>query len=201
MQLPTYARHQHRWFYCGPAVVQVISNYTYGYRNATVSGETSNNNVFLQSYISGRWTRTDANGQTNLGDLITGLNASTSRPSYFYWAQWHGPSFADFHAAIVNDVFSYKMPLAAGVNPHVRGSTYYLYSWRNWQGSTGHYITINGYSGVPSSSSKYAYYNDSSGGYDEVQPWIAIAGETGAFSDTSYTVYMTMKNNSGDLVY
>jgi hypothetical protein len=202
-QLPTYARHQHRWFYCGPAVVQVVSNYTWGIRNSTVSGETTSNNHYKQSYISSHWTRTDTNGQTYLADEITGMNAASIRPTNWSYVQWHNPSFQDFHNAIIDDTWYWNMPLSAGVNPRdsVNGG-FYLPNWASVPPSStyGHYIAIRGYAGLYSDPSRYAYYNDSSGGVDEVTGQ-GIYGSTGSYNYGSYGVWETMLNNNQNLIW
>ena len=198
--LPLYARHQRRWFYCGPATVQVISNASWGYYSSSTDGQSSATNKYTQSTISANWTKTDSNLQTNLGDLITGLNSASRRPSGFVYVQMSKPSWDTFHNAIITDVWHYGMGLAAHVNPNKTGSTYHLYSWKNVApGDYGHYIPLRGYSGFTQSTA-LAYYDDSSGGRDEVTGQV-ILGATGAFSDPSYTVYMTMMNRYGNLVW
>jgi hypothetical protein len=198
--LPTYARHQRRWFYCGPATVQVVSNESWQVYSSDTSGQNTATNKYTQTFISATWTRTDINLQTNLADLITGLNGATRRPSNWAYVQLHNPSWDTFHNAIISDVWAYGMALAAHVNPRKANSTAYLASWSNVAaGDYGHYIPLRGYSGF-SSSSALVFYNDSSGGRDEVSG-VGILGATGAFSDRSTTVYQTMMNRSGNLVW
>jgi len=128
------------------------------------------------------------------------MNAASVKPSGFAYVPWTGPTWVQFHNAIIDDTWTWRMPLAAGVNPRLAGSAYYLYSWRNVGGGDyGHYIALRGYSGNFQSSA-YAYYNDSSGGKDELTGE-TILGSTGAFSDLSYTVYKTMMNRYGNLVW
>jgi hypothetical protein len=198
--LSTYARHQRRWFYCGPATVQVISNYTWGYYlNAT--SESATGNKYKQSTISATWTKTDVTQQqTYLGNLINGMNGASQLPFAGFYMQWNAPAWSDFQHAIATDTSTWYMPLAAGVSPRKTGSPYYLYSWRSAPaGNWGHYIPLRGYSGFFQSSA-LAYYNDSSGGTDEVTGE-TILGSTGAFQDLSFTVYKTMMNQSGNLVW
>ena len=197
----TYPRHQHRWFYCGPATVQVISNLTWNYFYSSTNGQSSTTNKYKQSYISSTWTMTDRDGYTALGNLIDGMNEATVLPWSGFYAQWNGPTWSEFHNSIITDTWNYELGLAAGVNPRKTGSNYYLYSWRNvGPGDYGHYIALYGYSGSAQSTAK-AYYDDSSGGYDEVTGEV-ILGSTGAFtSDRSYTVCKTMMNRYGNLVW
>lgn len=198
--LATYARHQRRWFYCGPATVQVISNESWQIYSANTSGQDTSTNKYTQTFISATWTKTDVNRQTNLGDLINGLNGATRRPSNWAYVQLHNPSWDTFHNAIISDVWAYGMGLAAHVNPRKAGSQQYLKSWENvTPGDYGHYIPLRGYSGF-SSSNAIVYYNDSSGGRDEVTGTV-ILGATGAFADPSTTVYQTMMNRYGNLVW
>lgn len=198
--LPTYARHQRRWFYCGPATVQVVSNESWQIYSTDQAGQNTSTNKYTQTYISATWTKTDANLQTNLGDLISGLNNATRRPSNWVYMQLHNPSWATFHNAIISDIWAYGMALAAHVNPRKANSQQYLTSWANVSpGNYGHYIPLRGYAGF-SSSTAVVFYNDSSGGRDEVTGTV-ILGATGAFSDASTTVYQTMMNRYGNLVW
>ena len=198
--LATYARHQRRWFYCGPATVQVISNESWQIYSSDTSGQNTATNKYTQTFISATWTKTDINLQTNLGDLIAGMNGATRRPSNWAYVQLHNPSWSTFHNAIISDVWAYGMALAAHVNPRKSNSQQYLASWANVSpGDYGHYIPLRGYAGF-SSSSALVFYNDSSGGRDEVTG-VGILGATGAFSDASTTVYQTMMNRYGNLVW
>jgi hypothetical protein len=191
--LSTHARHQHRWFYCGPAVVQVISNYTWGYTSTSECGAHCGGGVnkYGQHTISDNWTDTDVHGQTYVGDLVYGLNQASVIPDGFIYAYWESPSWSEFHGAIKVDTYTWRMPLAPRVDPRHTNSSYYLYSWRNESpGDYGHYIVLRGYNGS-SQSTALAYYNDSSGGVDE-HTGVQVLGDTGAFDDYSYTVWQTM---------
>ncbi len=124
--------------------------------------------------------------------------------STWWFVQWNNPSFKDFHSAIIDDTWNWNMPLAAGVNPRdTADGFYYLPSWANEPPSSGyaHYIVMNGYAGLYTDASRYAYYDDSSGGVDEVQPWIGIRGSTGAYRYGSYGVWETMLNNQANLIW
>lgn len=115
--------------------------------------------------------------------------------------QWNSPTWSQFQNAIATDTSTWFMPLAANVSPRKTGSPYYLVSWAAAPAGTyGHYIPLRGYNGFTQSTA-LAYYNDSSGGKDEVDPSITVLGSTGAFQDKSYTVYKTMMNRSGNLVW
>lgn len=206
--LSTYARHQHRWFYCGTATAQVVSNYTWDVYNSSQDGEAAATNKYKQSTISNSWTKNDVDKDpphhvyyTALGDLINGMNAASALPFGGFYMQWQSPSWSEFQNAIATDTSQWFMPLAAGVNPRKTGSPYYLNSWASvTPGDYGHYIPLRGYSGFTQSTA-IAKYNDSSGGRDEVETSIIIAGSTGAFQDLSYTVYKTMMNRYGNLVW
>lgn len=204
--LSTYARHQHRWFYCGPATVQVVSNYTWHYYSSSTSAESSTTNKYKESYISSQWTKTDVDKNppnhiyyTSLGDLITGMNAASVLPFGGFYMQWHNPIWSDFQNAIATDTSTWYMPPAAAVSPRTPGSNYYLFSWRNAPtGNYGHYIPLRGYSGFTQATA-LAYYDDSSGGIDDFG--VGMLGSTGAFQDLSYTVHQTMMLNAGNLVW
>jgi hypothetical protein len=177
--------------------VQVISNYTRGFTSTSTCGGDgcpSGTNAYNQHTISTNWTKTDQNGQTNVGDLVSGLNHASVMPDGFVYVSETNMTWTYFHGIIKVDTWTWGMPLAARVDPRHTGSSYYLYSWRNEPaGDYGHYITLRGYSGS-SQSSALAYYNDSSGGVDEHNTSIGIRGGTGAFSDLSNTVFQTMRN-------
>jgi hypothetical protein len=198
--LSTRARHQHRWYYCGPAVVQVASNYTWGIVVDNAGSESTTGNQYKQSTISSRWTKTDVTLQTYLADFITGMNKASDIPFDPFYVQWHAPTWTEFHNAVANDAVNWFMPAAAGITPREPGSSYFLASWRNaTPGNYGHYIALRGYSGF-SQSSAIMYYNDSSGGKDEVSGE-TILGSTGSFTDVSFTVYKTMMNHNKNLIY
>ena len=197
--LATHARHQHRWFYCGAAVAQEISNYTWGYTSTSVCGGdgcAAGINKYNQHTISTNWTKTDLHGQTYVGDLVAGLNGASIKPAGFVYAYQTNMPWSQFHGEIRVDTYSWRMPLAARVDPRHVGSPYFLASWAGvTPADYGHYIALRGYSGSAQSTA-YAYYNDSSGGKDEHDTSITVLGSTGAFSDKSFTVYQTMVNNT-----
>ena len=199
--LSTHARHQYRSYYCGPATVQIVSNYTWDYRYTSVDGEASSTNKYQQTEINANWTHATSSDGTSLANFVDGMNSASVLPFGSFYMQWQKPSWSEFQNAIATDTSTWFMPLAAGVNPKKTGSSYYLYSWRTVPAATdrGHYITLRGYSGFVQASA-IAYYNDSSGGKDEVTG-VVIYGSTGAFQDLSYTVYKTMMNRYGNLVW
>ena len=196
--LATKARHQHRWFYCGAAVVQMASNYTWGYTSSSTCGAEgcpSGTNKYSQHYISNNWTNTDDNMQTYVGDLVTGLNNATVMPNGFIYAYQTNMSWSSFHNTVKTDVYTWQMPLAARVDPRHTGSQYFLTSWAGAPGGDyGHYVLLRGYDGSTQSAA-LARYNDTSGGQDE-HNGTGILGSTGAFSDKSFTVYKTMVNHT-----
>jgi len=198
LTVATHARHQHRWFYCGAAVVQVVSNYTWGYTSSSLCGAHCDPgiNKYGQHTISDNWTLTDVHGETYVGDLKTGMNSASDLPSGFLYAYEKDLVWSDFHSDLRLDIWWWHMPLAARVDPRHSGSQYFLTSWAgDPAGDYGHYIALRGYSGTAQSTA-LAYYNDSSGGVDEHDTSITVLGDTGAFSDNSYTVYRTMKQNN-----
>ena len=67
--LGVQARDQIRSHYCGPAVGQVISNYTW---------DTGAQNKYTQTQIAG-WMQTDVRGQTSAPELEDGLEAGDRR--------------------------------------------------------------------------------------------------------------------------
>lgn len=179
--LATSPRQQLKSYYCGPATVQVVSNFSWGL---------SGTNRWSQGGISDSYTHTDAHGETWLPDMINGMNGTSRLPSGFVFAQKHNPTFSDWHNTIITDVFNWQMALAAGVKPFISMSKH-LHSWPNSVFAK-HYIALNGYSAYAWMANPLAYYDDSSGGY---------GGTTGAFSDPSPLVFDTMNANSGNMIW
>ena len=180
-------RQQEKSYYCGPAVVQVVSNYSW---------RLTSTNKYSQTTISNTWTKTDATGQTYLADFIKGMNGASKRPSGFAYMQKSSPSFSNWHSTIVSGIYDWRMPLAAGVRPHEPGATYWIISWPVAK-SAAHYIGIFGYQGFAASpnSSRKVYYTDTAG------PYAAAGVNAGNFWDISYDVYQTMMMNNGNMVY
>jgi hypothetical protein len=171
------ARDQALSHYCGPAVGQVISNYSW----AMPAGL----NKYTQARIAG-WMLTDATGATAAPELRTGLEKATvgspRRPGAFAWvvggvfdADGDGQVGDELHAMIRFDISEAKMPLAIPVKPFDRTDLYHLSSWARPVESNGHWIAAYGWVGLWTGTD-YAlvYYTDSS--RDE-------GGSTGKFSD------------------
>ncbi|PZR64657.1 MAG: hypothetical protein DLM71_02135 [Chloroflexi bacterium] len=77
--LNTSPRQQLKSYYCGPATVQVVSNFSWGLSGAA--------NRWSQGGISDSYTHTDAHGQTWLQDMVNGMNGTSRLPSGFVFAQ------------------------------------------------------------------------------------------------------------------
>jgi hypothetical protein len=180
-------RQQAKSYFCGPAVVQVVSNSTWGF---------SATNKYSQQAISDTWTRTDANLQTFLADFINGMNGASRLPSGFAYMQKHSPTFADWHTTIVGGIYNWRMPLAASVRPHEPGAFYYIISWPVAK-SAAHYIGLFGYRGFASTANldRKVYYTDTAGTY------AASGVKAGNFWDISYDIYQTMMMNNQNMVY
>ncbi len=175
--LPVEARDQTRSFYCGPAVGQVIANYSWAMK--------SGSNKYLQSTIA-QWMATDANGQTNAYWLEAGLERATAgsprKPANWNWvvtplqdSDRDGQFGDQLHGFVRSNVSGSRMPLAIAVKPHDPNGQFHLVSWPRPAGSTGHWITAYGWVGLWTGTD-YArlYYTDSS--RDE-------GGSTGKFWD------------------
>lgn len=177
-------RQQTKSYYCGPAVVQLVSNYSHQMAPSA--------NWYTQQRISDLWTKTDANGQTYLGDLINGMNGASVLPSGFAYIQKHNPTFTDWHNTIISGVYDWRMPLAAGVIPRKSGATYRLVSW-NIVSNAGHYIEIHGYVGFVQNPQKWVFFSDTAGMY--------ASSTAGNYKQSSFAVYKTMMYNNGNMVY
>ena len=175
--LPMEARDQTKGNYCGPAVGQVITNYSW----AMASGK----NKYSQATIAS-WMATDANGSTNAPWLERGLERATSgaprRPANWDWLVTYlndtdgDGQFGDqLHAYVRTSISNFKMPLAIPVKPHDRYAPYHLSSWPRPVNSVGHWIAVYGwYASWTNSDTPQIGYTDSS--RDE-------GGSTGKFWD------------------
>jgi len=171
------ARDQNRSHWCGPAVGQVISNYSW----AVASGK----NKYAQRTIAG-WMGTDAAGSTNAHALEDGLERATAgsprRPANWDWVVTYlkdtdgdGQVGDQLHSYVRASVSGSRMPLAIPVKPHDRYSQYHLSSWPRPVSSMGHWIAGYGwYAYWTNSDTPHVAYTDSS--KDE-------GGSTGKFWD------------------
>jgi len=175
--LTVSARDQIRGHYCGPAVGQVIANYTWAMP--------ADKNKYTQNQIAA-WMQTDANGGTSAHTMEDGLEIATARaprrPANWDWVVTNlrdtngnggvGDEFFDFVRA---NVSGSKMPLAVPVKPHEPGGRFHLESWPQPVESPGHWITAYGWMGLyDGTNSSQFFYTDSS--EDE-------GGSTGKFAD------------------
>lgn len=175
--LAVTARDQAKSHYCGPAVGQVIANYTWAMSSSA--------NKYSQAKIAG-WMQTDAKGYTNATELEYGLEVATKgaprRPSGWNWVVTNlrdtdgdGTVADQLHGYVKSNVSFSKMPLAIPVKPHASGSKYRLSSWPKPVNSVGHWIAAYGwYGNWTNSDFPRIYYTDSS--RDE-------GGSTGKFWD------------------
>ena len=163
--LAVEARDQVFGHYCGPAVGQVIANYSW----AMGSGA----NKYTQGKIAG-WMRTDATGQTDAFAMEDGLEAGTigspRRPAGWDWVvtdlrdrDADGTTADELHSYVRSNVSSSKMPLAIPVKPHDPNSSYHLSSWPRPVSSPGHWIAAYGwYSTWNGGDTARIYFTDSS---------------------------------------
>ena len=175
-----HPRQQVKWYYCGPATVQQVVNFTRG-----IFTDDNAVNAFSQQQISDRWLKTDANGGTSPSAERLGMNSGSRLPSGFGYAEYQVVSGADWHGKVITDVTGWNMPLTAAVAPHDLNFNYFLTSWANGKPvNTGHWIVVRGYYGKwDGTRNPLIYYTDSSGG---------LGGSTGRFYDPSYDVYQTL---------
>lgn len=178
--LAIYPRQQIKSYYCGPATVQQVINYTRGIFTWDASV-----NTFGQQAISDLWLKADANGGTSPYRERVGMNAGSRLPAGFTYYEYQVTSGADWHGKVITDVTGWNMPLTAAVAPRDVGALYFLSSWANSRPvNTGHWIVVRGYYGKwDGTRGPLVYYTDSSGG---------AGGSTGRFYDPSYDVYWTL---------
>jgi len=194
--LAVEARDQIRGHYCGPAVGQVIANYSW----AMAAGR----DVFTQFQLAG-WMGTDANGGTSSQALANGLETATRgaprRPAVWQWVvtqlrdgDGDGHVGDELHGYIRANVSGSRMPLAFSLKPHDRFAKYRLSSWPFPVNSPGHWIAGYGWVGNYSNSNELArtYYTDSS--RDE-------GGSTGKFWDPTRHIAEMIRVHTGVFVW
>ena len=190
------ARDQIRGHYCGPAVGQVIANYSW----AMAAGR----DVFTQFQLAG-WMGTDANGGTSSQALANGLEVATRgaprRPAVWQWVvtplfdnDRDGHVGDELHGFIRANVSGSRMPLAFSLKPHDRFAKYRLSSWPFPVNSPGHWIAGYGWVGNYSNNNELArtYYTDSS--RDE-------GGSTGKFWDPTKHIAEMIRVHTGVFVW
>lgn len=195
--LAVEARDQIFGHYCGPAVGQVIANYSW----AMPAGW----NKYLQRTIAG-WMATDANGQTDALWMERGLEKATlgapRRPANWDWIVsalvdsdgdgWKGDQL---DAMVRTNISNSRMPLAIPVKPHDPNSPtrVHLFSWPNAVPSPGHWVAIYGWIHVHDGTDlARMYYTDSS--KDE-------GGSTGKFWTPTRWFTLMILEHTGRLVW
>lgn len=193
--LPVAARDQIRGHYCGPAVGQVIANYTWAVSSSA--------NKYSQTKIAG-WMQTDVKGYTNAPELALGLDRATSgsprRPASWAWVVTNltdsdrdgilGDQLQDYVRA---NVSGSRMPLALAVKPYDPMGRYHLSSWSRPVSSPGHWIAAYGwYSYWAGNDFSRIYYTDSS--KDE-------GGSTGKYWDPTRHLAEMIRVHTGRFVW
>ena len=159
------ARDQAFGHYCGPAVGQVIANYSWAMGPGA--------NKYTQGRIAG-WMGTDAFGQTDAPRLEDGLEAATAgsprKPPGWDWVVTNlldtdrdGTTGDQLHAYLRSNISVSKMPMAIPVKPHAFNSAHNLPSWPKPVNSVGHWIAAYGWLGNwTGTDTARLYYTDSS---------------------------------------
>ena len=140
------ARDQVFGHYCGPAVGQVIANYSW----AMGAGA----NKYTQGKIAG-WMGTDDGGTDAFG-MEDGLEAATisspRRPSGWDWVvadlrdrDGDGSTGDELHTYVRSNISASRMPMAIPVKPHDPASKFHLSSWPKAVASPGHWISVYGW--------------------------------------------------------
>jgi len=190
-----HARDQTAGHYCGPAVGQVIANYSWALDSAW--------NKYTQGRIAG-WMSTDYYGQTDALRLEVGLEKATAgsprRPANWNWIvsnlrdlNGNGGTGDELHSYLRSNVSGSRMPMAIPVKPHSAASNYNLSSWPNPVNSVGHWIAAYGWVGLYTGT-HYArlYFTDSS--RDE-------GGSTGKFYNSVLSVAIMVGQHTGRFVW
>jgi hypothetical protein len=189
------ARDQIFGHYCGPAVGQVIANYSW----AMGAGA----NKYSQAKIAG-WMLTDSLGRTDAPYMEDGLEAATAgsprRPAGWDWVVLNltdtdrdGTAADQLHSYVRSNISGARMPMAIPVKPHDRLSDFHLSSWQQPVASVGHWIAVYGWLGTwIGGDSARTYYTDSS--KDE-------GGATGKFWDPTRHIAMMIGEHTGRIVW
>ena len=165
--LTVEARDQINGWYCGPAVGQVIANYSW----ATPAGA----NKYVQRDLA-VWMSTDVNGGTGSWNMERGLETATwgspRRPANWDWVVtrledtdrdgWVGDQL---DAYVRSNITHSRMPLAISVKPHAPDSPSgaHLSSWLQPVWSVGHWVSIYGWMFVHDGTDRARmYFTDSS---------------------------------------
>lgn len=163
--LSVEARDQILGHYCGPAVGQVIANYSWAMRPGA--------DKFTQAKIAG-FMQTDVYGGTSSQLLANGLDTATRgaprRPAVWQWvvspltdADRDGHTGDELQGFVRANVSGSRMPLAFSLKPHDPSSRYHLSSWPRPVFSVGHWISIYGWYGTYNGANfSRIYYTDSS---------------------------------------
>lgn len=188
-------RDQVRGTYCGPAVGQVIANYTWAMP--------ANANKYTQAQIAA-WMQTDRYGGTSAHTLEDGLELGTAgaprRPAGWDWVVTNltdsdgDGTFGDqLHDYVRANVSGSRMALAIPVLPYEDGGRFHLSSWPKPVSSVGHWIAAYGWWGMyDGTNSSRLYYTDSS--QDE-------GGATGQFWDPMRHVGGLITDHTGRFVW
>ena len=189
------ARDQVFGHYCGPAVGQVIANYSWAMRAGL--------NKYTQGKIAG-WMLTDALGRTDAPNMEDGLEAATAgsprRPATWDWVVLNladtdrdGTTADQLHTYVRSNISGSRMPMAIPVKPHDRFSNFHLSSWQRPVASVGHWIGVYGWLGTwIGGDSARIYYTDSS--RDE-------GGATGKFWDPTRHIAIMIGEHTGRIVW
>ena len=165
--LAVEARDQINGWYCGPAVGQVIANYSW----AMPAGA----NKYRQADLA-VWMSTDINGGTGSWNMERGLEtatwASPRRPANWDWIVtrledtdrdgWVGDQL---DAYVRSNISHSRMPLAISVKPYAPDSPSGapLSSWQEPVWSVGHWVSIYGWMHVHDGTDRARmYFTDSS---------------------------------------
>jgi hypothetical protein len=193
--LSVSARDQIKSHYCGPAVGQVIANYSWKMASSA--------NKYSQSKIAG-WMQTDIRGSTSAPELEDGLEAGTAgsprRPAGWDWvvtpledSDHDGTTGDQLHAMVRANISGSKMPVAIAVKPHDASDPFHLTSWVRPVTSVGHWIAGYGWVGLWTGTDySRLYYTDSS--KDE-------GGATGKFWDPMRHIAVMIMDHTRRLVW
>jgi hypothetical protein len=172
-EVSTIPRNADTNYYCGPAAIQVVSDYSWGVYKK-----------YPQSTLASMAGTTPSNG--------TGITAernvlqwaiSGSPKNWFYYVVAQPTDGSYFSILLQSDVIYDAMPIVMNLTPWAWdpsiGQYRYLVNWRNYESVDGHYVVGSGvYGGWDGTAGPELRFDDSAGG-----------ALTGSFWDSQYNTY------------
>jgi hypothetical protein len=185
----TWERRQTTSYYCGPAAIQVMADYTWNTGASTVK--------YTQKYISDHWTHTGTAGTGAAAELngANGVLVGSPRSSWPYWSDQ--PANGSEWASDFKTDFVLGMPQIINLQPwwysSSKGVWYRLIDWAGHKSTGGHWIVGNGMRGDwDGTSGPTIRFDDGSGDY---------GGGTGTYWDVQYDMWQLIYHHNDIVIW